>query len=163
MLAGVDLSGLTLQQRRAVKASAVAAPPEGTMVDQVDANGVPAEWVAAAGVSGDRVVLFFHGGAYHIGSLGTLRRLLALVSDAAQARVLSIAAWHLSTPSPPPSTTRPPLITGCSPAALTPGGSRSPATPPAAAWRSPHSWRCATPVSPCPLPPSPSRRGPTWR
>jgi epsilon-lactone hydrolase len=90
MLAEVDLSGLTLGQRRAVMASAGAPPPEGTAVDPVDAGGVPAEWVTAAGVRGDRVVLFFHGGAYCIGSLGTLRRLLALVSDAAQARVLSV-------------------------------------------------------------------------
>jgi len=35
-------------------------------------------------------VLFFPGGAYHLGSLATLRRLVALVSDAAQARVLSV-------------------------------------------------------------------------
>ena len=32
--------------------SAGAPSPEGTQVDPVDANGVPAEWVVAAGVTG---------------------------------------------------------------------------------------------------------------
>ncbi len=90
LLGSVDLSGLTLQQRRAFMAAAAAPPPEGTTVDAVDAGGVPAEWVTAAGVTGERAVLFFPGGAYHIGTLATLRRLLALVSAAAQARVLSV-------------------------------------------------------------------------
>ena len=43
--------------------SAGSPPPEGTQVDPVDANGVPAEWVVAAGVTAERVVLFFPGGA----------------------------------------------------------------------------------------------------
>jgi len=90
LLGSVDLSGLTLQQRRAFMAAAAAPPPEGTTVDAVDAGGVPAEWVTAAGITGERAVLFFPGGAYHIGTLATLRRLLALVSAAAQARVLSV-------------------------------------------------------------------------
>jgi monoterpene epsilon-lactone hydrolase len=90
LLGGFDLSGLTPQERRAAMASAAAPPPEGTVVDPVEANGVPAEWVVAAGVPADRSLLFFHGGAYHMGSAATLRHLLALVSDAAQARVLSV-------------------------------------------------------------------------
>ncbi len=90
LLGSVDLSGLTLQQRRAFMAATAAPPPEGTTVDAVDAGGVPAEWVTAAGITGERAVLFFPGGAYHIGTLATLRRLLALVSAAAQARVLSV-------------------------------------------------------------------------
>jgi acetyl esterase/lipase len=88
--AGVDLGGLTLQERRAFMASAGLPPPAGTTVEPVDADGGPAEWVAAAGLAGDRVLQFFHGGGYHIGSLATLRRLLALLSDAAQARVLNV-------------------------------------------------------------------------
>ena len=90
LLDSFDLGGLTLQERRAFMAAAAAPPPEGTTVDAVDADGVPAEWVTAAGVTGERTVLFFPGGAYHIGSVATLRRLSALVSDAAQARVLSV-------------------------------------------------------------------------
>jgi hypothetical protein len=164
LLEGVDLGGLTLQERRAFFAAAAAPPPAGTTVDAVDADGVPAEWVTAAGVTGQRAVLFFPGGAYHVGSLATLRHLVALVSDAAQARVLN-AGYRLapSIPSRPPSTTRSRPTAGCSPAASPLARSRSPAIPPAGGWRSPCSWRCATPVSRCPLPPWPSHRGPTWK
>jgi len=102
LLDSIDLGGLTLQERRAFMAAAAAPPPDGTVIDPVDAGGVPAEWVTAAGVTGERAVLFFPGGAYHIGSLGTLRHLLALVSDAAQARVLG-AAHRLAPEHPFPA------------------------------------------------------------
>ena len=88
LVGSADLGSLTLEESRALMGSG-GAPPEGTQVDPVDANGVPAEWVVAAGVTGERVVLFFHGGAYHFGSPARLRGLLALLSAAAQARVLS--------------------------------------------------------------------------
>ena len=53
LLDSFDLGGLTLQERRAFMAAAAAPPPEGTTVDAVDADGVPAEWVMAAGVTGE--------------------------------------------------------------------------------------------------------------
>jgi epsilon-lactone hydrolase len=102
LLDGAGLGGLTLQERREFMASAGAPPPEGTVVEPVDANGVPAEWVTAAGVTGGRTLLYFHGGAYHMGSLATLRRMLALVSGAAQARVLS-AGYRLAPEHPFPA------------------------------------------------------------
>jgi epsilon-lactone hydrolase len=102
LLDSVDLGGLTLQERRAFMAAAAAPPPAGTTVDAVDGDGVPAEWVTAAGVTGQRVVLFFPGGAYHIGSVATLRHLVALVSDAAQARVLN-AGYRLAPEHPFPA------------------------------------------------------------
>src|SRR6266516_8167939 len=67
LVGSVGLGTLTVQERRALMGSA-GAPPEGTQVDPVDANGVPAEWVVAAGVTGERVVRFFHGGADNLGS-----------------------------------------------------------------------------------------------
>jgi acetyl esterase/lipase len=76
--------------------SAGAPPAAGTRVEPVDADGVAAEWVVAAGVTGQRVVLCFHGGGYQTGSPASLRGLLALVSAAAQARVSATpqaAAW----------------------------------------------------------------------
>ena len=82
--------------------SAGASPPEGTQVDPVDADGVPAEWVVAAGVTGERVVLYFHGGAYHLGSPARLRSLVTRVSAAAQARVLS-AGYRLAPEHPFPA------------------------------------------------------------
>ena len=90
LLRGVDLDDLTIAERRAAIESVAAPPPPGTTVEPVDAGGVPAEWVIAAGVDSDRVLLSLHGGAYQIGSPATLRRMIALISAAAQVRVLSV-------------------------------------------------------------------------
>ena len=86
----VDLDDLTIAERRAVIESVAAPPPPGTTVEPVDAGGVPAEWVIAAGVDSVRVLLYLHGGAYQIGSPATLRRMIAPISAAAQVRVLSV-------------------------------------------------------------------------
>jgi monoterpene epsilon-lactone hydrolase len=51
---------------------------------------VPAEWVAASGVTGRRVLLYLHGGGYQIGSPATLRRMVTLLSAPLAARVLSV-------------------------------------------------------------------------
>jgi len=89
LLRGIDLDVMTVPERRAATAS-VAQPPAGTQVAPTDAGGVPAEWVTALGVTGGRVVMYLHGGGYQIGSPATLRNLVALLSAAAQARVLSV-------------------------------------------------------------------------
>ena len=90
MMNGVDLDRLTVTERRAAAESVASPPPRGTIVTPVDAGGVPAEWVVAPSAGGDRVVFYLHGGAYQIGSPATLRHMIALVSDAASARVLSV-------------------------------------------------------------------------
>lgn len=90
LLRGIDLGHLTIPERRAAFESAASPPPPGTTVEPVDAGGVRAEWVIAAGVDSDRVLLYLHGGAYQGGSPATLRRMIALISAAAQARVLSV-------------------------------------------------------------------------
>lgn len=64
--------------------------PDDAAVEKVDVDGVPSEWVLAAGASADRVVLYLHGGGYVIGSLNTHRRLACDLSAAADARVLLI-------------------------------------------------------------------------
>ncbi len=56
--------------------------------ETVDVDGVPAEWVSAAGADTSRAVLFLHGGGYVIGSLNTHRRLAFDISAASGARVL---------------------------------------------------------------------------
>lgn len=58
--------------------------------EKVDADGVPAEWVAAPGVDPQRAVLYLHGGGYAIGSINTHRRLAYDISAASSARVLLI-------------------------------------------------------------------------
>ncbi|MDH3601626.1 MAG: alpha/beta hydrolase [Candidatus Tectomicrobia bacterium] len=59
-------------------------------VEAVEANGVPAEWVVAAGTEAERVILYLHGGGYVIGSPATHRGLAERLSRAAAARVLVI-------------------------------------------------------------------------
>lgn len=58
--------------------------------EKVDADGVPAEWVAAPGIDPQRAVLYLHGGGYAIGSINTHRRLAYDISAASSARVLLI-------------------------------------------------------------------------
>jgi monoterpene epsilon-lactone hydrolase len=90
LLRGIDLSSLTIAERRAATESVAAHPPPGTTIEPADTGGVQAEWVVAAGVPAGRVLLYLHGGAYQIGSPATLRHMIALISAAAQARVLSV-------------------------------------------------------------------------
>jgi monoterpene epsilon-lactone hydrolase len=90
MLSAADLDRLTVTERRAAAESIASQPPPGTTVEPVDAGGVGAEWVVAAGADSDRVLLYLHGGAYQIGSPATHRSMVARLSGAAGARVLSI-------------------------------------------------------------------------
>lgn len=57
---------------------------------RVNAGSVTAEWVKAEGASDSRVVLYFHGGGYIIGSPRTHRAMLAELSQASAARVLAL-------------------------------------------------------------------------
>jgi acetyl esterase/lipase len=102
LLRGLDLDSLSIAERRAATESVAAQPPPGTTVEPVDAGGVPAEWVVATGVPAGRVLLYLHGGAYQIGSPATLRHMIALISAAAQAQVLSID-YRLAPEHPFPS------------------------------------------------------------
>jgi acetyl esterase/lipase len=90
LLRSVDLDALTIAERRAATESFAAQPPPGTTVEPADAGGVPAEWVVAPGVPAGRVLLYLHGGAYQIGSPATLRHMIALISAAAQAHIVSV-------------------------------------------------------------------------
>lgn len=82
----------TLEEfRQAMDAIGMIVPaPEGTIVESVDAGGVPAEWVSAPGVSGDRTILYLHGGGYAIGHPAMVRNFVARISASADARVLSL-------------------------------------------------------------------------
>jgi acetyl esterase/lipase len=54
--------------------------PRGAGWRQQTERGLDLFWVAAPGVSGDRVILYFHGGAYVVGSPHTHRALVAHLS-----------------------------------------------------------------------------------
>lgn len=63
---------------------------ESVQTERVDAHGVQAEWVTAAGIEPKRVILYLHGGGYVVGSIATHRGLAERLSRAADARVLVI-------------------------------------------------------------------------
>jgi monoterpene epsilon-lactone hydrolase len=54
------------------------------------AAGVRAEWIIPPEAASDRVVLYFHGGGYVIGSVNTHRAMIARIARAAKARALAI-------------------------------------------------------------------------
>jgi monoterpene epsilon-lactone hydrolase len=89
LLASTDFGRLSLDERRAMMESAASPPTVGTTLSPVDAGEVPAEWISAASVD-DRVLLYLHGGAYHMGSISSSRGLASLLSSAARARVLTV-------------------------------------------------------------------------
>jgi monoterpene epsilon-lactone hydrolase len=59
-------------------------------VDAVDAGGVPCQWVVATDAREDRVIVYFHGGGFQVGSLASHRELMACIGAAARARVLGV-------------------------------------------------------------------------
>src|SRR5207247_8324845 len=73
-------------------------PPAGTQTTAVDAGGVNAVRVAVRQARSDRCVLYFHGGAYAIGTAKLLRDFTWRIGAAARAHVLyfdyrPIAGW----------------------------------------------------------------------
>jgi len=64
--------------------------PEGTKVEPVNADGVPAEWLATPNADMSRILLYLHGGGYVMGSIHTHRALVTGLSVASGARCLSL-------------------------------------------------------------------------
>lgn len=83
-------STLPLAERRAAAedTASLFPPPDDVRFTDADAGGVPAEWTVAPGASADRVVLYFHGGAYSTCSPRTHRRFTAALSRETGANVL---------------------------------------------------------------------------
>jgi acetyl esterase/lipase len=65
-------------------------PQETMPLEQVDAGGVPAAWHTAPGVGRDRVLLYFHGGGFILGSPNSVRHLTAALGRRIALRVLSV-------------------------------------------------------------------------
>ena len=86
------IQGDDIHSMRAAMESLMGAipPPEDAKLEPVDAGGVPAEWTTANGADSGRVVVYFHGGGYTLGSIATHRPLVARLSRAAGARVISV-------------------------------------------------------------------------
>ena len=89
----VKLSGeLTIEQIRAgwEKFAASFVPAADITFKAVTAEGVPAEWVTAPDSSSNRVVLYFHGGGYAIGSIASYRSYTGRLARATRSRLLSV-------------------------------------------------------------------------
>jgi acetyl esterase/lipase len=150
-------------------------PPAGTQTTAIDAGGVNAVTVAVRQARSDRCVLYFHGGAYAVGTAKLLRDFTWRIGAAARAHVLYFD-YRLAPEHPFPAALEdavavyrwlagrfdPRRIAFDSPGS-TPGGSPSWATRRAAGWRSRRSTSCAMKAWRCPPPRSRSRPGPTSR
>jgi len=73
-----------------------------TTFETVDAGGVGAEWITAPSVTGDRIIMQFHGGGFVIGHPPSYRNFNARVSEAVNGKVLS-PDYRLAPESPFPA------------------------------------------------------------
>jgi epsilon-lactone hydrolase len=64
--------------------------PSDIEIEEVDANGVAAEWTATPQASRDRVIMFLHGGGYISGSIASHRHVIAEAGRQARARTLAV-------------------------------------------------------------------------
>jgi epsilon-lactone hydrolase len=79
-----------LDKRRAGMEKISERVPADVTCEKVSAGGVPAEWISAPGAAADRVILYFHGGGYVLGSIGTHRAMISRIARASNARALAI-------------------------------------------------------------------------
>jgi acetyl esterase/lipase len=63
---------------------------EDVAFESVEAGGVPAEWTRVDGTTEDRILLYFHGGGYCVGSPATHRLLVGNLSRASDSLGLSV-------------------------------------------------------------------------
>jgi len=68
----------------------------------VIARGVPAEWVTAPDSDSSRIVLYFHGGGYTIGSIASYRSYTGRLARASRSRLLSVG-YRLAPENPFPA------------------------------------------------------------
>lgn len=77
--------------REAIGGIALTNPvPKDITCEEVAIGSVKAEWVKAPGVSAEKVMLYFHGGGYVIGSLNSHRELVARLSRASGISALAL-------------------------------------------------------------------------
>jgi acetyl esterase/lipase len=66
------------------------AEPSGVRYEQIDAGGVPAQWVRPEGATPDRVLVYFHGGGYCFCSMHSHRKLVGHLAKAADCVALNV-------------------------------------------------------------------------
>ena len=77
-----------LRQRADASASRFGAIPPDVSVTPATIGDRPAEWIVPAGADRQRVVLYFHGGGYVMGSLQSHRSVVAKIAQACNVAVL---------------------------------------------------------------------------
>jgi epsilon-lactone hydrolase len=80
----------TLEERRAAftPGDRLYPVPDDVLMTKVNADGVPAHWLAAPGADAGRVLLFLHGGGFEFGSVRSDGELAARLGRASGMRVL---------------------------------------------------------------------------
>src|SRR5271163_3762181 len=77
------------RMRRAMEKVSERVAPD-VKCEAVSAGGVKAEWIVPPNAASDRVILYFHGGGYVMGSINTHRAMIARIARASQARALAL-------------------------------------------------------------------------
>jgi epsilon-lactone hydrolase len=92
MAANPAIEDLTLEESRSYfDARGQEFPlPEGVSIASAEVDGIKAEWIRAANAEANRVILYFHGGGYLIGSLSSHRHITTSISQAASATVFAV-------------------------------------------------------------------------
>jgi len=88
-LAGWSEGSVVEQRTKQEKTTRFLKPPADVRCQPVEANGVPAEWIAAPGANSG-AILYLHGGAYTLGSINTHREMVARLSRSTGMPVLAI-------------------------------------------------------------------------
>lgn len=85
-------AGTTVQQmrQRGDRAMSRARPASKVAIQPIQAGNVPAEWIIPPDAPAGQAVLYFHGGAFVMGSVITHRPMLSRLALACQCRVLSL-------------------------------------------------------------------------
>ena len=80
------------QSRRRLAATRAWLPriPRDVAIRSTNQDGIAGEWITAPGIERGRVVLFFHGGAYAVGSVAHYRDFAWRLSAAARAAVFTV-------------------------------------------------------------------------
>lgn len=81
-----------IAEARAVlnQAFAVYSPASDVVIFEVDAGGVPCQWITAPGVPQDQLIIYLHGGAYATCSSTTHQDLISRLSLASEAAALGV-------------------------------------------------------------------------
>ena len=80
----------TVAQMRADWDALFGGQPVAAALQPVTIGSLGAEWITAPGADPQRVVLYFHGGGFQVGSVHSHRELMAGISAAAACRVLGL-------------------------------------------------------------------------